>query len=162
MSPRHRSLPRGAVRMRPVNGLSLDNTYLELALMLEEIQVPAPNPHVNYYTQCARHIFVASVLRLARGAKEDVVSCCVQIPPVARRRLERCQMIKLAVKYVKKEEEQTLRQWLSELNRRRDEVLETFSQEGTRHEQAYLAEIAGRTVLIHIMDMQDPEHSQSV
>ena len=40
-------------------------------------------------------------------------------------------MIKLAVKYVKKEEEQTLRQWLSELNRRRDEVLETFSQEGT-------------------------------
>ena len=42
-------------------------------------------------------------------------------------------MIKLAVKYVKKEEEQTLRQWLSELNRRRDEVLETFSREGTRH-----------------------------
>ena len=68
-------------------------------------------------------------------------------------------MIKLAVKYVKKEEEQTLRQWLSELNRRRDEVLETVSQEGTRHEQAYLAEIAGRTVLIYIMDMQDPEHA---
>lgn len=68
-------------------------------------------------------------------------------------------MIKLAVKYVKKEEEQTLRQWLSELNRRRDEVLETFSQEGTRHEQAYLAEIAGRTVLIYIMDMQDPQRA---
>ena len=68
-------------------------------------------------------------------------------------------MIKLAVKYVKKEEEQTLRQWLSELNRRRDEVLETFSREGTRHEQAYLAEIAGRTVLIYIMDMQDPEQA---
>jgi hypothetical protein len=35
----------------------------------------------------------------------------------------------------------------------------TFSQEGTRHEQAYLAEFAGRTVLIYIMDMQDPEHA---
>ena len=68
-------------------------------------------------------------------------------------------MIKLAVKYVKKEEEQTLRHWLSELNRRRDEVLETFSQEGTRHEQGYLAEIAGRTVLIYIMDMEDSEHA---
>ena len=68
-------------------------------------------------------------------------------------------MIKLAVKYVKKEEEQTLRQWLSELNRRRDEVLETFSQEGTRHEQGYLAEIARRTVLIYIMDMEDSEHA---
>ena len=68
-------------------------------------------------------------------------------------------MIKLAVKYVKKEEEQTLRHWLSELNRRRDEVLETFSQEGTRQEQAYLADIAERTVLIYVMDMQDPEHA---
>lgn len=68
-------------------------------------------------------------------------------------------MIKLAVRYVKPEEEHTLRQWLSELNRRRDEVLATFVQEGARQEQAYLAEIAGRSVLIYVMDAEDHEHA---
>ena len=68
-------------------------------------------------------------------------------------------MIKLAVRFVKKDEEQALRQWLSELNRRQDEVVETFSQEGTYQEQAYLAEIAGRSLLIYVMDAQDHEQA---
>ena len=68
-------------------------------------------------------------------------------------------MIKVAVRYVKKGEEQTLRKWLSELNRRRDEVIETFTKEGTRQEQAYLAEIEGRSVLIYIVDVLDHEQA---
>ncbi len=68
-------------------------------------------------------------------------------------------MIKLAVRYVKPEEVQALREWLRELNTRRAEVIETFSQEGTRREQAYLAEIMGRPVLIYVMDVQHPEQA---
>lgn len=68
-------------------------------------------------------------------------------------------MIKLAVRYVKPEHVQALREWLHELHSRRSEVIATFSQEGTRQEQAYLAEVMGRPVLIYVMDVQHPEQA---
>jgi hypothetical protein len=37
-------------------------------------------------------------------------------------------MIKLAIRRVKREEENTLRQWLEELSRRQSEVRETFAR----------------------------------
>jgi hypothetical protein len=71
MSPRHRSLSGGAIRMRPVNALSLDNAYLELALMLEEIQAPAPDPQRKLLHSMRARIFVAGSFRPALSARRE-------------------------------------------------------------------------------------------
>lgn len=65
-------------------------------------------------------------------------------------------MIKLAIAKVKPAEEDTLRRWMAELNRRRDEVRETFAQEGVRHEQAYLLKAGDHgPFLIYAMEAAD-------
>ncbi len=66
-------------------------------------------------------------------------------------------MIKLAVRRIKEGQEETLRNWMAELNRRHDEVAETFAVEGTRHEQAYLLKTSDGPILIYAMEAPDHE-----
>jgi hypothetical protein len=66
-------------------------------------------------------------------------------------------MLKMTIAKVKPEEEQNLRAWLAQLNSRRDEVRETFSREGVRHEQAYLLRTSDAPILIYVMEAQDHE-----
>lgn len=68
-------------------------------------------------------------------------------------------MIKLAMRKVKPGEEGRLREWMAQLNARRPEVLETFRQEGVRHELAYLIDGAGGPVLIYAME--EANHEQA-
>jgi hypothetical protein len=44
---------------------------------------------------------------------------------------------------------------MAELNRRHDEVAETFALEGTRHEQAYLLKTSDGPILIYAMEAPD-------
>jgi len=64
-------------------------------------------------------------------------------------------VIKVGVRRVKPGEEEHLRQWMSELNSRRSEVLATFRQEGVRHEQVFLLEVSDGPILIYAMEADD-------
>jgi hypothetical protein len=68
-------------------------------------------------------------------------------------------MIKLAIRRVKPDEEDHLRSWMAELTRRSTEVLETFANEGVRHEQAYLLKTSEGPILIYAMEAAD--HDQA-
>ena len=48
-----------------------------------------------------------------------------------------------------------LKWWLTELNRRRDEVRETFVQETVRHEIAYLLDGADGPILVYVVEAED-------
>ena len=54
-----------------------------------------------------------------------------------------------------------LQAWLAELMRRRAEVLESFRQEGTREEQAYLLPDGQGFVLVHITDADDSDQANA-
>jgi hypothetical protein len=71
-------------------------------------------------------------------------------------------MIKLAMRKVRPGQEDHLRKWMAELNRRSTEVRETFAQEGVRHEQAYLLKTADGLVLIYAMEAADHARASSV
>lgn len=45
--------------------------------------------------------------------------------------------------------------------RRRDEVIETFVNEGVRHEVAYLLPAADGPVLVYAMEVDDPERASA-
>ena len=66
-------------------------------------------------------------------------------------------MLKVVLRMVKPECEQELRDWLAELNKRRDEVRKTFEQEGVRHEQAHLIAVEGGTALLYVVEAEDQE-----
>ena len=68
-------------------------------------------------------------------------------------------MLKVSIQMVKPKQEGKLRDWLSELMRRQDEVRETFKQETVRHEQAYLMQINDGTALIYIVEAEDLEQA---
>jgi hypothetical protein len=70
-------------------------------------------------------------------------------------------MIKLAIRKVRPEEENRLRSWMAELNRRSTEVLATFAHEGVRHEQAYLLRTSDGPILIYAMEAEDHERAAS-
>jgi len=53
--------------------------------------------------------------------------------------------------------EPQLRAWLSELNRRADEVRATFKDETVRAEQAFIITTAGGPVLVYCMEAADFE-----
>jgi hypothetical protein len=53
-----------------------------------------------------------------------------------------------------------LRDWMAELHRRRDEVLETFAQETVRHEAAWLMETVEGTILVYAIEADDLEQAQ--
>ena len=71
-------------------------------------------------------------------------------------------MIKLAIRKVRHRQEDPLRKWMAELNRRSAEVRETFAQEGVRHEQAYLLKTADGPVLIYAMEAADHARASSM
>src|SRR6266480_8018112 len=71
-------------------------------------------------------------------------------------------MIKLAIRKVRHRQEDPLRKWMAELNRRSAEVRETFAQEGVRHEQAYLLKTADGPVLIYAMEAPDHARASSM
>ncbi len=50
-----------------------------------------------------------------------------------------------------------LRQWMGELRDRRDEVLETFANEGTRHEQVFLLRPDQGFVMVHVIEREDAD-----
>ena len=68
-------------------------------------------------------------------------------------------MIKLVIRKVKPGEERNLRAWMAQLNSRRAEVLATFQQEGVRHEQALLLNLADGPVLVFAMEAPDHERA---
>ncbi len=50
---------------------------------------------------------------------------------------------------------------MAELTRRREESLETFRREGTRHEVVHLLEVEA-PVLVYAMDLEDPDRARRV
>jgi hypothetical protein len=68
-------------------------------------------------------------------------------------------VIKLAIRKVKPGKESELRAWMAQLNSRRSEVLETFRQEGVRHERAYLLQTADGLILVYAMESPDHERA---
>lgn len=68
-------------------------------------------------------------------------------------------MIKLSILKVRPDRVERLRSWFAELTRRREEVLETFRREGTRHEIVRLLETGDGPVLIYAMEAADLERA---
>jgi len=68
-------------------------------------------------------------------------------------------MLQLAIRRVAEGEVDRLRWWMGELMRRRDEVIETFKNEGTSHELAYLIPTSDGPILIYAMEVEDPERA---
>ena len=63
-------------------------------------------------------------------------------------------MLKLSIHRIRPGKEQDLRDWLAELNRRQEEVRETFAQESVRHEQAYLIPSSDGAILVYAMEAE--------
>jgi hypothetical protein len=70
-------------------------------------------------------------------------------------------VLQVAMRRVAEGEVDRLRQWMGELMRRRDEVIETFVNEGVRHELAYLLATADGPVLVYVMEVEDPERARA-
>jgi hypothetical protein len=66
-------------------------------------------------------------------------------------------MLEVAFRRVKEGEVGRLRAWMAELNRRGDEVRETFRQETVRHERAWLLQGADAPILVYAIEAEDPE-----
>jgi hypothetical protein len=69
------------------------------------------------------------------------------------------QMLRVSFARVKPEKEQRLRDWLAELMTRQQEVRQSFAQEGTRQEQAYILPTSDGPVLVHVMEAEDTERA---
>jgi hypothetical protein len=70
-------------------------------------------------------------------------------------------MLELAFHRVADGELDRLRSWMGELMRRRDEVIETFENEGTRHEVAYLLSTSDGPILVQAMEVEDRERARA-
>lgn len=69
-------------------------------------------------------------------------------------------MLQVAFRRVRPEKAGVLREWMAELNDRRDEVLETFEAETTRHEKVFLLDADGPgPLMVYVMDVDDPQHA---
>ena len=68
-------------------------------------------------------------------------------------------MLKLSIRRIRPGKEPDLRDWLAELNRRQDEVRETFAQESVRHEQAYLIPSSDGAILVYAVEAEDLERA---
>jgi Family of unknown function (DUF6176) len=64
-------------------------------------------------------------------------------------------MLKVVFRRVRPDQVDRLRSWLAELDRRHEEVRETFRQETVRHEIAYLLEDHGGHILVYAMEADD-------
>ena len=70
-------------------------------------------------------------------------------------------MLRVSIRRVRAGQVEALRAWLTQLEDRRDEVVETFAQEGVRHEQAYLLETGSGHVLVYAMELEDEERARA-
>lgn len=68
-------------------------------------------------------------------------------------------MIKLGIRKVKPEEIGRLREWMAQLDKRREEVRATFRQEGVTHEQVYLLDVADGPIMVYAMEAPDHQHA---
>ena len=66
-------------------------------------------------------------------------------------------MLEVVFSRVREDKVDDLKGWMEELKNREDEVLETFRNEGTRHERVFLLEGFDGPVLVYAMEMGDPE-----
>jgi hypothetical protein len=55
-----------------------------------------------------------------------------------------------------------LRDWMTQLSERADEVRETFAQEGVRHEQAHLLHTSDGALLIYAVEAEDIDEALRV
>jgi hypothetical protein len=69
-------------------------------------------------------------------------------------------VIRVVFHDVKPDEVDRLRAWMAELERRADEVRETFRQETVRHEVAYLIAGAGGPILAYAIEVDDEERAR--
>ena len=70
-------------------------------------------------------------------------------------------MVRVSIRRVRDGQVERLRVWLREANARRDEVLQTFAQEGVRHEQAYLLDTGSGHVLVYAIELEDEEKARA-
>ena len=69
-------------------------------------------------------------------------------------------MLEVVFSRVEEARVEQLRAWMEELGHREDEVLETFRNEGTRHERAFLLEGRDGPVLVYAIEAEDPERAR--
>jgi hypothetical protein len=72
-------------------------------------------------------------------------------------------MLQLSIRRIKPEKEARLREWLSELNARADEVRATFEAETVRAEQAYIIPTGDGPLLVYAdVRSSQPPSTQSI
>ncbi len=69
-------------------------------------------------------------------------------------------MLQIVFARVREDQLDRLRWWMSELTRRKDEVRQTFAQEGTRHEVAYLLYDLEGPVLVYAIEAEDHDRAR--
>ena len=69
-------------------------------------------------------------------------------------------MLRVSFKRVKPGKVDELRAWMRQLAERRDEVRESFDQEGVRQESAWLMEDGQGHVLVYAIEAEDLERAQ--
>ncbi|MFP4600257.1 MAG: DUF6176 family protein [Persicimonas sp.] len=69
-------------------------------------------------------------------------------------------MLELSYKRVKPGKVDKLRTWMRELANRREEVVESFAQEGVRHEMAWLLEDPQGFVLVYAIEAEDIDRAR--
>ena len=70
-------------------------------------------------------------------------------------------MLRVSIRRVRDGQVERLRDWLGQLESRRTEVVETFVQEGVRHEQAYILDTGAGHVLVYAMELEDEEKARA-
>ncbi len=70
-------------------------------------------------------------------------------------------MLYVSFYHVRPDKVERLRSWMQEISRRRVEALQSYAQEGTRHELAYLAHAREGPVLISIAEVEDREKARA-
>ena len=64
-------------------------------------------------------------------------------------------MLRVSFRRVKPGKEAKLREWLTELSKRADEVRATFVDETVRHEQAFILQTVDGPILVYAMEARD-------
>lgn len=69
-------------------------------------------------------------------------------------------MLQAAILKIRPDKVDRLRWWMGELNRRQDEVRETFRQESVQHEKAYLLDGRDGPLLLYLAELTDPDQAR--
>lgn len=67
------------------------------------------------------------------------------------------EMLEVVFSRVREDKVDDLKAWMEGLKNREGEALETFRDEGMRHERASLLEGSDGPILVYAMEMEDPE-----